>query len=146
MEMIDLDYSVTYLDYAVTYPYPAPAVFDAITDFPAYPWWQPHGGVRAAGALPSGPGSQVLRVQDVMGHETDITLTITEYEQDRLLTCRPQRALAQGCARPTGSNLPATAAAVSTSTWHSTVSPRWPSTSSRASSAIRSSGSSRISA
>jgi uncharacterized protein YndB with AHSA1/START domain len=86
MEMVDLDYSVTYLDYAVTYPYPAPAVFDAITDFPAYPWWQPHVGVRAAGALPSGPGTQVLRVQDVMGHETDITLTLTEYEQDRLLT------------------------------------------------------------
>jgi hypothetical protein len=42
--MIDLDYSVTYLDYTVTYPYPAPAVFDAITDFPIYPWWQPHVG------------------------------------------------------------------------------------------------------
>jgi hypothetical protein len=35
---LDLDYGVTHLHCSVTYPYPAPAVFEAITDFPAYPW------------------------------------------------------------------------------------------------------------
>jgi hypothetical protein len=56
---LDLDDGVTRLDFSVTYPYPAPAVFEAITDFPAYPWWRPNVGVRATGALPCGPGSHL---------------------------------------------------------------------------------------
>jgi Polyketide cyclase / dehydrase and lipid transport len=83
---LDLDYGVTHLDFSVTYPYPAPAVFEAITDFPAYPWWQPNVGVRAAGALPCGPGSQVLQVHDVMGRQTEVTLTVTDCELDRMIT------------------------------------------------------------
>jgi ribosome-associated toxin RatA of RatAB toxin-antitoxin module len=75
------------LDYNVIYPYPAAAVFAAITDFPAYPWWQPDVvGIRAAGALPAGLGTQVLQVVSVMGRQTHVTLTVTEYEQDRLIT------------------------------------------------------------
>jgi hypothetical protein len=35
--MINLDEGVSHLDSSVTYPYPAPAVFAAITDFPAHP-------------------------------------------------------------------------------------------------------------
>jgi ribosome-associated toxin RatA of RatAB toxin-antitoxin module len=85
--MIDLDGIVTRLDYSVSYPYPAPAVFAAITDFPAYPWWQPDvTGIRAAEALPAGLGTQVLEVDNVMGRQTHVTLTVTEYEQDRLVT------------------------------------------------------------
>ncbi len=85
--MIDLDDGVTRLDYSVTYPYPAPAVFAAITDFPAYPWWQPDVvGIRAARSLPAGLGTQVLEVDNVMGRQTHLTLTVTEYEQDRLIT------------------------------------------------------------
>src|SRR6266536_2363630 len=85
--MINLDEGVTHLDSSVTYPDPAPAVFAAITDFPAYPWWQPDVvGIRAAGALPAGPGTQVLEVENVMGRQTHVTLTITDYEQDRLIT------------------------------------------------------------
>jgi len=85
--MIDLDHGVARLDYSVSYPYPASAVFAAITDFPAYPWWQPDVmGIRAAEALPAGPGTQVLEVDNVMGRQTHVTLTVTEYEQDRLIT------------------------------------------------------------
>jgi ribosome-associated toxin RatA of RatAB toxin-antitoxin module len=85
--MISLDQGVTRLDYRVSYPYPAPAVFAAITDFPAYPWWQPDVvGIRAAEALPGGPGTQVLEVDNVMGRQTHLTLTVTDYEQDRLIT------------------------------------------------------------
>jgi uncharacterized protein YndB with AHSA1/START domain len=123
MEMIDLDYSVTYLDHTVTYPYPAPAVFDAITDFPAYPWWQPHVTVRAAGALPAGPGTQVLRVQDVTGRHTDIPLTVIEYEQDRLLTLQTPAGARPGVRQAYRLEPTSEAVAVSTSTWHSTVSP-----------------------
>ncbi len=66
--MIDLDHGVARLDYSVSYPYPASAVFAAITDFPAYPWWQPDVmGIRAAEALPAGLGTQVLEVDNVMG-------------------------------------------------------------------------------
>ncbi len=85
--MISLDQGVTRLDYSVGYPYPASAVFAAITDFPAYPWWQPDVmGIRAAEALPAGLGTQVLEVDNVMGRQTHVTLTVTEYEQDRLVT------------------------------------------------------------
>jgi ribosome-associated toxin RatA of RatAB toxin-antitoxin module len=85
--MIDLDDGVTRLDSRVTYPDPAPAVFAAITDFPAYPWWQPDVvGIRAAGALPVGLGTRVLEVDNVMGRQTHLTLTVTQYEQDRLIT------------------------------------------------------------
>jgi len=85
--LINLDHGVTHLNYSVTYPYPASAVFAAITDFPAYPWWQPDVmGIRAAAALPAGLGTQVLEVDNVMGRQTHVTLTVTEYEQDRLLT------------------------------------------------------------
>src|SRR6266511_3617280 len=85
--MISLDQGVTRLEYSVSYPYPASAVFAAITDFPAYPWWQPDVmGIRAAEALPAGPGTQVLEVDNVMGRQTHVTLTVTEYEQDRLIT------------------------------------------------------------
>ncbi len=85
--MINLDEGVTHLDSSVTYPDPAPAVFAAITDFPAYPWWQPDVvGIRAAEALPVGLGTQVLEVDNVMGRQTHVTLTVTEYEQDRLIT------------------------------------------------------------
>src|SRR6266542_942202 len=81
------DQGVTRLKYSVSYPYPASAVFAAITDFPAYPWWQPDVmGIRAAEALPAGPGTQVLEVDNVMGRQTHVTLTVTEYEQDRLIT------------------------------------------------------------
>jgi ribosome-associated toxin RatA of RatAB toxin-antitoxin module len=85
--MINLDHGVTRLDYSVSYPYPASAVFAAITDFPAYPWWQPDVmGIRAAGSFPAGLGTQVLEVDNVMGRQTHVTLTVTEYEQDRLVT------------------------------------------------------------
>jgi ribosome-associated toxin RatA of RatAB toxin-antitoxin module len=85
--MINLNDGVTRLDYSISYPYPAPAVFAAITDFPAYPWWQPDVmGIRAAKALPAGPGTQVLEVDNAMGRQTHLTLTVTEYEQDRLVT------------------------------------------------------------
>jgi uncharacterized protein YndB with AHSA1/START domain len=85
--MLDLDDGVAYLDYRVTYPYPASAVFAAITDFPAYPWWQPDVmGIRAAEALPASLGTKVLEVDNVMGRQTHLTLTITDYEQDRLVT------------------------------------------------------------
>src|SRR6266498_2581355 len=58
--MINLDQGVTRLEYSVTYPYPASAVFAAITDFPAYPWWQPDVvGIRAAGARPAGGAAGV---------------------------------------------------------------------------------------
>jgi hypothetical protein len=43
-------------------------------------------GVRAAGALPCGPGIQVLQVHNVMGRQTEVTLTATECELDRLIT------------------------------------------------------------
>ena len=82
--LINIDNGVTHLDYSVTYPYPAFAVFAAITGFP---WWQPDVvGIRAAGALPAGLGTQVLEVDNVMGRQTHVTLTVTEYEQDRLVT------------------------------------------------------------
>jgi ribosome-associated toxin RatA of RatAB toxin-antitoxin module len=85
--IISLDQGAARLDYTVSYPYPPSAVFDAITDFPAYPWWQPDVlGIRAAQALPAGPGTQVLEVDNVMGRQTHLTLTVTAYEQDRLLT------------------------------------------------------------
>jgi ribosome-associated toxin RatA of RatAB toxin-antitoxin module len=85
--MINLDDGVTHLDYRVTYPYPAPALFAAITDFPAYPWWQPDVvGLRAVRSLPAGLGTQVLQVDNVMGRQTYVTLTVTEYEQDRRIT------------------------------------------------------------
>jgi ribosome-associated toxin RatA of RatAB toxin-antitoxin module len=85
--MLDLDDGVACLDYRVTYPYPASAVFAAITDFPAYPWWQPDViGIRASRSLPAGPSTQVLEVDNVMGRQTHLTLTITEYQQDRLVT------------------------------------------------------------
>ena len=85
--MINLDRGVIRLEYSVSYPYPAPAVFAAITDFPAYPWWQPDVmGIRAAQALPAGLGTQVLEVDTVMGRQTHVTLTVTAYERDRLLT------------------------------------------------------------
>ncbi len=85
--MINLEDGVTRLGYRVTYPYPASAVFAAITDFPAYPWWQPDVmGIRASRSLPAGLGTQVLEVDNVMGRQTHLTLTVTEYEQDRLIT------------------------------------------------------------
>jgi ribosome-associated toxin RatA of RatAB toxin-antitoxin module len=84
---IDLHQGAARLEYSVSYPHPASAVFAAITDFPAYPWWQPDVmGIRAAQALPAGLGTQVLEVDTVMGRRTHLTLTVTEYEQDRLLT------------------------------------------------------------
>jgi hypothetical protein len=43
-------------------------------------------GIRAAGALPAGLGTQVLQVENVMGRQTHVTLTVTEYDQDLLLT------------------------------------------------------------
>ncbi len=43
-------------------------------------------GIRAAEALPVGLGTQVLEVDNVMGRQTHVTLTVTEYEQDRLIT------------------------------------------------------------
>src|SRR6266498_683779 len=85
--MINLDRGVIRLEDSVSYPYPAPALFAAITDFPAYPWWQPDVlGIRAAQALPAGLGTQVLEVDTVMGRQTHVTLIVTEYQQDRLLT------------------------------------------------------------
>jgi ribosome-associated toxin RatA of RatAB toxin-antitoxin module len=85
--ILNLDDGIARLDDSVTYPYAAFAIFAAIVDVPAYPWWQPDVvGIRASRSLPAGLGTEVLHVHNVMGRQAHVTLTVTEYEQDRLVT------------------------------------------------------------
>jgi uncharacterized protein YndB with AHSA1/START domain len=74
-------------DYTDTFNYPAAAVFAALADLEARPTWI--AGileVRVTPADPVHPGTSYFESGKFSGFKSEKTLTVTEFEQDRLLT------------------------------------------------------------
>lgn len=64
----------------------AAAVFAVLTDIESTPTWQPH--LVAVKVEPVGParsGSKVFETRRYAGRQSENTLTVSEFEQDRLL-------------------------------------------------------------
>jgi hypothetical protein len=74
-------------DYADTYDYPAAAVFALLTDLQARPRWIK--GILETRVTPDGParlGTRYFESGKYSGFKSEKTMTVTEWEQDRLLT------------------------------------------------------------
>ena len=75
------------IEHTTTFDAPASAVFALLTDLEARPTWI--AGileVRVTPAGPARPGSSYFEAGKFSGYKSEKTMTVTEFEQDRLLT------------------------------------------------------------
>ena len=74
-------------EYTDTFDYPAAAVFAALTDLEARPTWIT--GILEVRVTPPGParlGTSYFEAGKFSGFKSEKTLSVSEFEQDRLLT------------------------------------------------------------
>ena len=74
-------------DYSDTFDYPAAAVFALLADLEVRPRWI--NGILEIRVAPPGParlGTSYFESGKFSGFKSEKTMTVTEYEQDRLLT------------------------------------------------------------
>ena len=74
-------------DYTDTFDFPAQAVFALLTDLEARPSWIK--GILETRVTPQGParlGTSYFESGKYSGFKSEKTMTVTEWEQDRLLT------------------------------------------------------------
>src|SRR2546430_15697567 len=75
------------VEHSDTFDYPAASVFAALIDIEARPVWQP--SLVEERITPPGParsGATVFEVHKFSGYTSEKTMTVSEFEQDRLLT------------------------------------------------------------
>jgi len=74
-------------EYTDTFDYSAAAVFAALTDLEARPTWIK--GILEVRVIPAGPtrlGTSYFEAGKFSGFKSEKTMSVTEYEQDHLLT------------------------------------------------------------
>ncbi len=74
-------------EYTDTFDSPAAAVFALLTDLEARPTWIT--GIQEIRVTPQGParlGTSYFEVGKFSGYKSEKTMSVTEFEQDRLLT------------------------------------------------------------
>jgi Polyketide cyclase / dehydrase and lipid transport len=75
------------VEYSDTFNYPASKIFAVLTDFQARSSWQPDIiETRLESDGTAQLGARVFEIRKHAGHRSENTLTINEFEQDRLLT------------------------------------------------------------